>query len=160
MLFVFYEFYLVNSLYFGGFVKSLKNKLFGLFLYFTITNMKNFESIEELLATKKAQKMMDENLSSYNSEDYVYAVLEVKYWSYVNWKCVYDYEDLENAINDVEDNKYTIYHCMDCYYDSMDDLLEFNWNDFMERYFDYDAYHRDCEYDVTEASNGVIIANY
>ena len=122
--------------------------------------MKNFESIEGLLATKKAQKMMDENLSSYNNEDYVYAVLEIKYWSYVNWKCVYDYEDLENAINDVEDNKYTIYSSMNDYFDSCDDLLEFNWNDFMERYFDYDAYHRDCEYDVTEASNWVVIADY
>lgn len=144
-----------------GCFASLSNKLFvSLFLYFTITNMKNFESIEELLASKKAQKMMDENLSSYNNEDYVYAVLEIKYWSYVNWKCVYDYEDLENAINDVEDNKYTIYSSLDDYFDSCDDLLEFNWNDFMERYFDYDAYHRDCEYDVSEASNGVVIADY
>ena len=123
--------------------------------------MKNFESIEELLATKKAQKMMDENLSSYNDESYVYAVLEVKYWGYVGWKCVYDYEDLENAINDIENWNVTIYHCMDCYFDSCDDLLEFpKWYDFMERYFDYDAYHRDCEYDVTEASNWVVIANY
>lgn len=122
--------------------------------------MKNFESIEELLQTKKAQKMMNENLSSYNDESYVYAVLELKYWSYVDWKCVYDFEDLENAINDIEDQKYQIYHCMDCYYDSCDDLIEFNGNDFMERYFDYDAYHRDCEYDVTEASNWVVIWNW
>ena len=122
--------------------------------------MKNFESIEELLATKKAQKMMDENLSSYNDEDYVYAVLEVKYWGYVGWKCVYDFEDLENAINDVEKWNVQIYKDMDAYYDSMDDLLEFNGNDFMERYFDYDAYHRDCKYDVTEASNWVVIANW
>ena len=43
---------------------------------------------------------------------------------------------------------------MDCYYDSMDDLLEFPKGDgIYERYFDYDAYHRDCEYDVEEASN-------
>jgi hypothetical protein len=42
---------------------------------------------------------------------------------------------------------------MDCYFDSMDDLLDFRGNDFMERYFDYDSYHRDCEYDVEEASN-------
>ena len=67
---------------------------------------------------------------------------------------VSDFDDLENAIDDVENNKYTIYHCMDCYYDSMDDLLEFPRGDSIyERYFDYDAYHRDCEYDVEEASN-------
>lgn len=132
------------------------------FLYFTIIKMtkKNYESIEELLATKKAQKMMDENLSSYNDESYVYAVLELKYWGYVGWKCVYDFEDLENAINDIESQKYQIYHCMDCYYDSCDDLIEFNWNDFMKRYFDYDAYHNDCSYDVDEASNWVVIWNW
>ena len=119
--------------------------------------MKNFESIEELLATKKAQKM----LSSYNNKDYVYAVLEIKYWGYVNWKCVYDYEDLENAINDIENWNVTIYHCMDCYYDSMDELLEFpKWYEHLERYFDYDAYHNDLWYDVHEASNGVVIADY
>ena len=60
-----------------------------------------------------------------------------------------------------ENNKYTIYHCMDCYYDSMDDLLEFPRGDSIyERYFDYDAYHRDCEYDVEEASNGRVIADW
>jgi hypothetical protein len=30
----------------------------------------------------------------------------------------------------------------------------------LERYFDYDAFHSDCEYDVTEASNWVIISNW
>jgi hypothetical protein len=30
----------------------------------------------------------------------------------------------------------------------------------MERYFDYDSYHRDCEYDVEEASNWIVIWNW
>ena len=122
--------------------------------------MKDY-TLDELLQTKKAQKLMDEWLSSYNDEEDVYAVLELKYWSLKGWKTVYDFDDLENAIDDVEHNRYTIYHCMDCYYDSMDDLLEFPRGDsVLERYFDYDAYHRDCEYDVEEASNWVVIANW
>lgn len=119
-----------------------------------------FNSIEELLETEKAQEMMDENLSSYNDESYVYAVLELRYWSYVDWKCVYDFEDLENAINDVEKWNVQIYASMDDYLNSCDDLLDFKNNDFMERYFDYDAYHNDCSYDVTEASNWVVIWNW
>lgn len=102
---------------------------------------------------------MDENLSNYNDEEDVYAVLEINYWYYQNWKTCYTFEDLENAIEDIENNKYTIYHCMNCYYDSCDDLLDFK-DAFMERYFDYDAYHRDCEDDVTEASNWRVIANW
>ena len=122
--------------------------------------MKNY-TLDELLETKKAQKMMDEKLSSYNNEEMVYAVLELKYWHYENWKAIYDVDDLENAIDDVEKQKYTIYHCMDCYFDSCDDLLAFpNGDNMYERYFDYEAYHRDCEYDVEEASNWVVIANW
>lgn len=104
---------------------------------------------------------MDEGLSSYNTEDYVFAVLELYYWSYKDWKTIYDFDDLENAIDDVENQKHTIYHCMECYYDSMDDLLEFpRGYEHLERYFDFDAYHRDCEYDVQEASNWVVVAEW
>lgn len=119
-----------------------------------------FNSIEELLETEKAREMLDEGLSTWNNEDFVYAVLEVRYWGYKEGKLVYDFEDLENAINDVEKWNFQIYASMDDYFDSCDDLLEFNWNDFMERYFDYDAYHNDCSYDVTEASNWVVIWNW
>lgn len=63
--------------------------------------MKNY-TLDELLETKKAQKLMDEWLSSYNDEEDVYAVLELKYWRYENWKNIYDFDDLENAIEDVE----------------------------------------------------------
>ena len=40
--------------------------------------MKNY-TLEELLATQKARKIIEENLSSYNDEEVVYAVLEVNY---------------------------------------------------------------------------------
>lgn len=121
--------------------------------------MKNY-TLDELLQTKKAKKIIDENLSSYNDEDYVYAVLEISYWKRENGKTVYNFDDLENAINDVERWNITIYKDMDAYYDSCDETLEFNWNSTLENYFDYDAFHRDCEYDVTEASNGVVIGNW
>ena len=156
---------MVNNLkvwYFAGWEYHLAKirLLMSELLYFTYIKMKDY-TLDELLETKKAQKLMDEWLSSYNDEEDVYAVLELKYWSLKGWKTVYDFDDLENAIDDVEHNRYTIYHCMDCYYDSMDDLLEFPRGDSIyERYFDYDAYHRDCEYDVEEASNWRVISNW
>lgn len=119
--------------------------------------MKNYKTIEELLNTKKAQKILDENLSNYNDEDTVYAVLEVNYYSREG----YTYDDLENAINDIERWRVTYYSDIDSYHDSCDELLEFrnDW-DIRERYFDYESYHNDCDYDVTEASNWVVICNY
>lgn len=125
--------------------------------------MKNY-TLEELLATPKARKIIEENLSSYHDEDEVFAVLEYWYWKWHKWRksCyyVYTFEDLENAIQDIENDKYTIYSDIDSYHDSCDETLEFNWNDFIERYFDYDMFHRDCDFDVTEMSNWVVICNY
>ena len=122
--------------------------------------MKNY-TLEELLATPKARKIIEENLSSYNDEDYVYAVMEYAYWHYnVNKKAkIYTFDELENAIQDIEDQKYTIYSDIDSYHDSCDETLEFN-SDFIERYFDYDSFHRDCDFDVTETSNWVVICDY
>lgn len=126
--------------------------------------MKNY-TLEELLSTQKARKIIEENLSSYNDEDYVYAVMEYAYWSWHKWRkssyYVYTFEDLENAIQDIENDKYTIYSDLDSYHDSCDELLEFrnDW-DIRERYFDYESYHNDCDYDITETSNWVVIANY
>lgn len=64
-------------------------------------------------------------------------------------------DDVNEAI-DQKDN-YCIYSDKESYLDSCDELLEFNGRDFIERYFDYDAYHRDCMFDAYEAGNGVII---
>lgn len=118
--------------------------------------MKNYKTIEELLNTKKAQKILDENLSHYNDEEVVEAVLELNYWSRDGRNC----DDLENAINDIESWKITHFSDMDAYYDYCDETIEFpKGYDYLERYFDYDAFHRDCEYDVSEASNWIVIAN-
>lgn len=55
-------------------------------------------------------------------------------------------------------DRYTYYCDIDTYYECMDDLIECEKvNEFFLRYFDYDAYHRDCSFDVFEASNGVCI---
>ena len=40
--------------------------------------MKTYE-LDKLFETKKAKKIIDENLSSYNDEDVIYAILEINY---------------------------------------------------------------------------------
>jgi hypothetical protein len=63
--------------------------------------------------------------------------------------------DVQEAIDD-RDN-YCFYSDIDQYHDCCDECLEFGNNELLERYFDYDAYHRDCDFDIYEASNGVCI---
>ena len=123
--------------------------------------MKKF-TLDELLNTKKAQKIIDENLSSYNDDDILYAVLEINYWHYDSKikETIYDFDDLENAIDDIENWKITYYHSLSDYHDSCDDLIEFWNNEMLERYFDFESYHDDCDYDITEASNWVVIWNW
>lgn len=115
----------------------------------------------ELLEAPKSQDLLDENLPTYADRDVVEAILELNYWHYDSEQkeTLYTMDDLENAINDVE--KTTYYMSMEDYYNSCDDCLSFSDPNSVEaRYFDYDAFHRDCEYDVTEASNWVVIANF
>ena len=66
-------------------------------------------------------------------------------------------DDARTAIDEKDD--YIIWSDVESYFDSMDQLLNFNGcDDIISRYFDYDAYHHDCMFDVYEASNGVVIA--
>lgn len=122
--------------------------------------MKNC-TLGELLESPKGQKIIAENLPTYTDGNVVEAILELNYWHYDAEKkeTFYTFDELEQAIEDTE--KITYFSDMDAYYDYCDDLLNFPDNNSVEaRYFDYDAYHRDCEYDITEASNGVIIASW
>lgn len=122
--------------------------------------MKNY-TLGELLESPKGQKILAENLPTYTDENVVEAILELNYWHYDAEKkeTFYTFDELEQAIEDTE--KITYFSDMDAYYDYCDDLLNFSDNNSVEaRYFDYDAYHRDCEYDITEASNGVVIASW
>lgn len=64
--------------------------------------------------------------------------------------------NVNEAIN--EKDNYIIYSDIDEYHESCDESINFNGCDeLIERYFDYDAFHRDCDYDIYEASNGVCI---
>ena len=64
-------------------------------------------------------------------------------------------DDVQDAIDSRD--RYIIYSDVDSYLESCDEILEFNGNEFIERYFDYAAYHRDCMFDAYEAENGVVI---
>jgi hypothetical protein len=99
----------------------------------------DYADVNEIIDTIEAL----EELNDYELDEVV-AVME-----YLNTT------DAQEAI-DNRDN-YTIFADLDQYHDSCDEILEFNGNEMLERYFDYDAYHRDCDFDIYEASNGVCI---
>ena len=61
------------------------------------------------------------------------------------------------------DNKdrYIFYSDIESYHDLCDELIDIEINNsdsILTRYFDYETYHRDCDFDITEMSNGVCIA--
>lgn len=117
---------------------------------YDLLNCSNNEEIQEILDTLDTDE-----------EKIVEAILEQRYWKWDTEKKqdLYTIEDLQNAVDEKED--ITHFLTMDDYYDYCDDLLNFSDQNSIEaRYFDYDAYHRDCEYDVTEASNGVVLADW
>lgn len=101
------------------------------------------------------------NLEYCNVEDVIdtIEVLEdMDEWEVAEVVAIMEYNncDVQEAI-DSRDN-YCIYSDTDAYFDSMDELLDFSGcNELLERYFDYDAYHRDCMFDAYEASNGVVL---
>ena len=65
-------------------------------------------------------------------------------------------DDVAEAID--KRDEYTFYSDIDQWHDCCDELLEIDNNDsILARYFDYEAYHRDCDFDIYEASNGVCI---
>ena len=64
--------------------------------------------------------------------------------------------DAAEAIN--KKDYYSFYSDLDQYHDCCDESIDFNGcNNLLERYFDYEAFHRDCDFDIYEASNGVCI---
>ena len=63
-------------------------------------------------------------------------------------------------VNEAIDKKdyYSFYSDLDQYHDCCDESIDFSGcNEILERYFDFEAYHRDCDFDIYEASNGVCI---
>ena len=73
-----------------------------------------------------------------------------------------EYMDTENVQEAIEKHdSHVFYEDIESYHDSCDELIEQemqNAASIVMRYFDYDAYHRDCNFDVYEASNGIVIA--
>lgn len=68
-------------------------------------------------------------------------------------------DSAEKAVDEMDN--YTFYKDMDSFHDCMDELIDEELTsvpDSIARYFDYEEYHRDCDFDVTEMSNGVVIA--
>lgn len=86
------------------------------------------------------------------------ALEELEDWELEGVVALMEYKGTNNAQEAIDDrDSYTFFADLDQYHDSCDEILEFNGNEMLERYFDYDAYHRDCDFDIYEASNGVCI---
>ena len=73
-----------------------------------------------------------------------------------------EYIGTDNASEAIEQkDRYSFYADIETYHDFCDELveMEINNNDsILTRYFDYESYHRDCDFDIHEMSNGVCIA--
>ena len=63
--------------------------------------------------------------------------------------------DAQEAID--KKDYYCIYTDIDDYHTSCAESIDFGGNEFLERYFDFEAFYRDCDFDIFEASNGVCI---
>lgn len=69
-----------------------------------------------------------------------------------------EYLNTDSALEALEKkDSYSFYSDIDSYHDCCDECIDFGGNSFLESYFDYDAYHRDCDFDIYEAENGVCI---
>ena len=71
-----------------------------------------------------------------------------------------DSEELE-VIEAILELSITYFKDWNSYYDYCDETIEFpKGYGYLERYFDYDSFHRDCWFDVSEAPNGVILGDW
>jgi antirestriction protein len=85
---------------------------------------------------------------------------DMEEWEQKEVIALMEYLNTENAQEaiDQKDN-YTFYSDIEEYHDYCDECLGLENNDsILARYFDYEAYHRDCDFDIHEMSNGVFIA--
>lgn len=136
----------------------------------TLNTTETLETTEERLYTSEellnedTNEEIEETIWHLDSEelDVLEAIIELKIsWKWDTEKKQYFYtiEDLQEAVDLID--RITHFKDWEEYYDYCDELLEFpKDNSIWERYFDYEAYHRDCWYDVSEASNGVILGDW
>jgi hypothetical protein len=102
------------------------------------------------------------NLDYTNVDDIIEAVEllnDMQDWELKEIAAVMEYLNTTD-VNEAIDRKdyYIIYSDIDEYHESCDETIDFSGcNELLERYFDYDAFHRDCDFDIYEASNGVCI---
>lgn len=93
--------------------------------------------------------------------DTIEALEEMDEWEQKEVVALMEYLGTENAQEAIDKkDSYIFYPDVDAYYDSMDELIEEQINgspEIISRYFDYEAYHRDCDFDMTEMSNGICI---
>ena len=102
----------------------------------------DYADVNEILDTIEALENMDDY-----EVDQVVALMEYK-----------GTKNAQEAIDDLD--SYTFFSDIDEYHDNCDELIEeLNSDSLLARYFDYEAYHRDCDFDIYEASNGVCILN-
>jgi hypothetical protein len=102
------------------------------------------------------------NLDYVNIDDIIESIEllnDMQDWELKEIAAVMEYlntTDVNEAIDKKDD--YIIYSDIDEYHESCDESINFNGcNELIERYFDYEAFHRDCDFDIYEASNGVCI---
>ena len=90
--------------------------------------------------------------------DSIEALEDLEDWELDEVVALMEYKGTKDAQEAIDDrDSYTFYPDIDQYHDCCDECLEFGNNELLERYFDYEAYHRDCDFDIYEASNGVCI---
>jgi hypothetical protein len=90
--------------------------------------------------------------------DSIEALEDLEDWELDEVVALMEYKNTNNAQEAIDDrDSYTFFADKDAYHDSCDECLEFNGNELLERYFDWDAFHRDCDFDIYEAGNGVCI---
>ena len=127
------------------------------------TEDQNLYTIEELLNEETSEEI-EEIIGLLDSEEIevIEAILELKIsWQYDSEKkqTLYTVEDLQEAV--YQKDSITYFKDWDSYYDYCDETIEFpKGYGYLERYFDYDSFHRDCWFDVSEASNGVILGDW
>lgn len=90
--------------------------------------------------------------------DTIETLNNMKQWERDEIAAIMEYlstNDIQKAID--KKDYLTIFSDIDQYHECCDENIDFGNNNFLERYFDYEAYHNDLDLDIYEASNGVCI---
>lgn len=92
-----------------------------------------------------------------NIYDVCLALVEIETMDEFDQRCiaaiVENGETLEDAINKL--GSYLFYDSIEEYHNSCVECLELPKDSILSRYFDYDSFIQDCDFDITEASNGI-----